>query len=70
MKPVSISSNNYFRQSAQCLRSSGGSVWRISQRLKKKVLGFLERLGIRDQWFFSTEFSAAYPNSQTDAEVQ
>ena len=60
------SSNSYCRQSAQCLRSSSGSVWRISQRLKRygETPEDLESLVIL------TEFPTANPISQTEAEVQ
>ena len=58
-----------FRQSAQCLRNSSESVWRVSQRLK--------RYGeTRSDWEFGINgytdriFPTANPIAQTDAEVQ
>ena len=64
------SSNSYFRQSAQCPRSSSRLVWRMSQRL-------IKCRETRRKWEFgingntdSISFPTANTISQTDADVQ
>ena len=57
------SSNNKIRQSTECLRSSSGSVWRISRRLKRHG-ETADRLGNQQNFLLLSKIS------QTDAEVQ
>ena len=65
---MNYSSNNYFRQSAQCLFSSSGYAWRIRQILKR--YGKPGAIGSLESRVIPTECPIVNPIAQTYAEVQ